>query len=134
MDPREFELIAISHVLARYRATGVLPNINGEPFDLAKFKAHLSAGIDTDVDVAIIKNTIVNEDDDQCQHDGTKPSAIAEPEQPKPERTEPEPEPVASTGQEEPEQAPTEQKEEPTQEKSSSTLGGKLFQFFNKDN
>ncbi len=127
MDPREFELIAMSHVLARYRATGILPNINGEPFDLDKFRAHLSAGIDTDtdVDVAIIKNTIINEDDD-CEHNKTEPAGSAEPEQPNPE-------PVENTAQEEPEQAHTEQKEEQTQENSNPIFGGKLFQFFNKD-
>lgn len=128
MDPREFELIAIGHVLARYRATGTLPNINGEPFDLAKFKSHLSAGIDTDtdtdIDIAIIQNTIV---DDDCEHDKTEPSAtVAEPEQPKPES-------VTATEQEQPKQEPTEQKEEPTQESINPMFGGKLFQFFNRD-
>lgn len=124
MDPREFELIAIGHVLARYRATGMLPNINGEPFDLAKFKSHLFAGTEheTDVDVAIIKNTIVNEDDD-CEHNNSEPAAAAAPEQPKSD-------PVEITAQE---SESNESPEEQQQENPNPLFGGKLFQFFNKD-
>jgi hypothetical protein len=130
MDPREFELIAIGHVLARYRATGTLPTINGEPFNLDKFKSHLSAGVDpdtdTDIDVAIINNTIINEDDDkECEQSNIKSAVVAEPEQPKPES-------VAVTEQEQPKQEHTKQ-EEPTQESTNPNFAGKLFQFFNRD-
>ena len=120
MDPREYELIALGHVLARYRIQGELPNIEGKPFDLTEFKSRLFSGIapstDTDVDVAIIQNTIVNEDNDNEEQ---KPVEDTTTEQPQPA----EPTPTVETPAE----------STPVTGSTNPFLGGKLFDFFNKD-
>lgn len=54
MNSREFELIALGHVLSRYRASGTLPTIGGKPFNINDFKARLSAGVeDADININI---------------------------------------------------------------------------------
>lgn len=129
MDPREYELIALGHVLARYRIQGELPNIEGKPFDLNEFKSRLFTGVptgtNTDVDVAIIQNTIVNEDD-QCDN-----------------KNEPTTAPVNDGATEQSPVVESTVEEKPIEETSAENtnvpvstnpfLGGKLFDFFNKD-
>ena len=116
MDPREYELIALGHVLARYKIQGELPDIGGKPFDLNEFKQQLFAGVDTgdtDINVNIekVENTVVDCDNEH-EHNEKVPEQIEEPAQKE------------------------ESKSEETQETVSSdkpSIGGKLFQFFSKD-
>jgi len=118
MDPREYELIALSHVISRYRLTGELPSIGGKPFNLDDFKQTLFAGVktsdsDTDININIekVENTVVDCDNEQDTIKESAEQAIEEIKQePNIEVTEPEP-----------------VKEE------KSTISGKLFQFFSKD-
>jgi len=127
MDPRDFELIAMSHLLSRYRLTGQLPNINGQPFDLNEFKRYLSAGVatsDTDVNVNIekVENTVVDCDNEN-EHD--KPVEVSN-------------NIVAdnATVDNSPTigPAPIQSNTAPEiTEVEKTGIGGKLFQFFNKD-
>lgn len=84
MDSREFELIALGHVISRYRLTGQLPSINGKPFSIADFKQHLFSGVDCDSDVNINVNnvdsdsniTIVSNVECQATHDDVVSDAV----------------------------------------------------------
>lgn len=79
LDSREFELIALGHVLSRYRITGQLPKIQGNPFDLGQFKTMLLNGVtamdNTDININInsvnteSNVTIINEDCDHEHHE-----------------------------------------------------------------
>lgn len=137
MNPREFELIALEHVLARYRITGELPTINGQPFDLDQFKQQLSAGVNVDPDINVnidtVKNEIV-ECDNESHH-----SAVDTAEESKPvenDNTEKVAEKVTEPVAESVPATETESVAQPTPEESTSqntsTVAGKLFQFFNK--
>ena len=137
MDPREYELIALSHVISRYKITGELPTINGQPFNLNEFKSQLFAGVsgyDPDININIdtvkMENTVVDCDNEHEQE--TKPA------EPVPTETvavqaEPATVPADPAPVEEPISPPAETNQEtPSPEKS--TISGKLFQFFSKDN
>jgi len=115
MNPQDYELIALSHVLSRYRISGELPAINGQPFNIDNFKQVLFNGTDTDTDINIniekVENTVVDCDNEQ--------DIIPEP---------------IEQALEEITQTPTVETTdtEPAKEEKTS-ISGKLFQFFNKD-
>ena len=127
MNQQDFELIALEHVLTRYRLTGELPSINGQPFNINEFKSQLFAGtsyqgtdVNINIDTVKMENTVVDCDNDEEQK--TEPAAdntIAV-EDPNAEASVVEP--AIST-------VDTEQKPEST----APSIGGKLFQFFAKD-
>jgi hypothetical protein len=122
MNPQDYELIALSHVLARYRISGELPTINGQPFNIDNFKQAIFNGVDTNTDINIniekVENTVVDCDNEHDTIPESAEQAIEEIKQ------EPVPEiPV-------PEIKVTES--EPVKEEKSS-ISGKLFQFFTKD-
>ena len=127
MDPREYELIALGHVLARYRIQGELPNIDGKPFNINEFKTRLFSGVDIgttpDVDVAIIQNTIVDNDCDHNNEPTAAPVNDGATEQPPAVESKVEETPVEDT--------PVEDTNTPTS--TNPFLGGKLFDFFNRD-
>ena len=82
MDAREFELIALGHVISRYRLTGQLPNIGGKPFSLDDFKQYLFAGVDTDSDINININNVestsnINIVEDQVCTTESEPQTVA---------------------------------------------------------
>lgn len=139
MDPREYELIALGHVLARYRIQGGLPNIEGKPFDLNDFKAKLFAGINPDTDVNInienlkTENTIVEQCDEE-HHIHTHGNVHVAAEVPEVNLDQNIPSEITATANINAAniQLPaTESSTSTTTEKSSIT--GKLFQFFSKD-
>ena len=123
MNPQDFELIALSHVLTRYRLTGELPSINGQPFDMKEFKSQLFAGTNYDPDINInidtvnMENTVVDCDNEQEQKQETETAQVQT-----------EAAPVVEEVTNHPEQS----QESNSPEKS--TISGKLFQFFSKDN
>lgn len=125
MDPREYELIALSHVISRYKITGELPTINGQPFNLNEFKSQLFAGVsgyDSDININIdtvnMENTVVD-----CDNEHEQPSQAVEPDsQPAPDQ----------------DQTTVDSNTTPEINNSinseKSSISGKLFQFFTKDN
>lgn len=125
MNPQDFELIALSHVLTRYRLTGELPTISGQPFDIKNFKTQLFAGvpdynpdININIDTVKMENTVVdcdNEHEQKSEPVATVATVATQDEPPVAEPTPPEP-----------------SQESIIPEKSS--IGGKLFHFFSKDN
>lgn len=136
MDPREYELIALSHVITRYKITGELPAINGQPFNLNEFKTQLFAGVpdyDSDININIdtvnMENTVV---DCNNEHEHHSVESTAE--------STPVTEPVTETTNTNQEisssvltdSVPADVIESISPEKSS--ISGKLFQFFAKDN
>jgi hypothetical protein len=122
MNPQDYELIALSHVLARYRISGELPAINGQPFNINNFKQALFNGVSTDTDINIniekVENTVVDCDNEQDTIPESAEQALEEIKQ----------EPVPETSV--PEIKLTDS--EPVKEEKSS-ISGKLFQFFTKD-
>ena len=117
MKSQDHQLIALSHILFRYRLTGELPNIDGKPFNLDDFKAKLFAGatsddmdininidtLKTESNVTIIENQTVDCDEHEHRHESSH-----------------------------------KQEEEPTKEPEKSNLdapapSGKLFSYFNRD-
>lgn len=141
MDPREYELIALSHVITRYKITGELPAINGQPFNLNEFKTQLFAGVpnyDSDININIdtvnMENTVVDCDNEH-EHHSVGSAAESTP------VTEPVIEPVTETTNTQEEISspkPNDEIEPTSQEQSTgpekSSISGKLFQFFAKDN
>ena len=118
MNSRDFELIALGHVLTRYRLTGALPNINGQPFELSAFKEKLFQGVNSDSDININIDTLKTESNvtivDNCEHDTPTASAVP------PAQTEP----------------PVEEKNNNTETPANTVTdnntgpGGRLFQYF----
>lgn len=124
MNPREFELIALEHVLARYRITGELPTINGQPFDINQFKQQIIAGVATgDTDINVNIDTVNNEIVDCQEHENASTNSTTDSETVESAISDVTPETTASTSD-----APLTQ---PTDENKKS-VAGKLFQFFNK--
>lgn len=128
MDPRDFELIAMNHLLSRYRLTGQLPNINGQPFDLNEFKRHLSTGVadsDTDINVNIekVENTVVDCDNENEQDKSIEVSNNNIVTADVTEDNSPIIEPALIQSNTAPE----------VTEVEKTGIGGRLFQFFNKD-
>lgn len=73
MNHRDFELIALGHVLTRYRLSGDLPKIDGKPFNLNEFRSKILTGID-DSDININIDTLQTESnvtiiENDCDHD-----------------------------------------------------------------
>jgi hypothetical protein len=126
MRSRDHQLIALSHVLFRYRLTGELPNIDGKPFDLDLFKSKLFSGTtsDSDLDVNININTlktesnvtIVENQTIDCDHDDQSKNVS---------ETTPVPNNTVDENN-------TDTVEDKKVEKELG-VGGKLFQYFNKD-
>lgn len=124
MNSRDYELIALGHVLTRYRLTGQLPNIDGRPFNLEDFKAKLFAGLDdTDVDVninvdnvnteanvTVVENNTINCDDESHNHSETQSDEVDQPSD--------------ETDQSENLSEPSQ-----TEESDNSITGGRLFQY-----
>lgn len=122
MNPRDFELIALSHILSKYRISGELPSIDGKPFNLNEFKTKLFAGVpnyDPDININIdtvkMENTVVDCDDNNhnSEEHKTENTPAAE--------IKPDTETDTNTNT-----------ADISSEKTS--IGGKLFQFFAKDN
>jgi len=135
MRSRDHQLIALSHVLFRYRLTGELPNIDGKPFDLDLFKSKLFSGTtsDSDLDVNININTlktesnvtIVENQTIDCDHDD-QPKIVPETAQ----------SPSNTNNTNNTNNSVDENKTEPVEDKKVEKelgVGGKLFQYFNKD-
>lgn len=126
MNSREFELIAVSHILTRYRLTGELPNINGQPFNINDFRAKLFAGVDNDQDININIDTLKTEsnvtiiENTECTEDHRHEPTVTASETPKV---------LEPTVNNDPPAQPAEQK--PAEEPLSPS--GRLFQYFNRD-
>ena len=126
MNSRDFELIAVSHVLTRYRLTGELPNIDGRPFNINDFRAKLFAGVDDDQDININIDTLKTEsnvtiiENTECTEDHTHRPTVTASETPEVSE--------AATNNN---QSAAQVEQKPTQE--PSLPGGRLFQYFNRD-
>lgn len=132
MDPREYELIALSHVISRYKITGELPTINGQPFNLNEFKSQLFAGVsgyDSDININIdtvnMENTVVDCDN---EHEQNTNNSVPVTEPIESANT------VAEVLDIKDEAVLPDNKDSKLTSPEKSTIGGKLFQFFAKDN
>lgn len=122
MNSRDFELIALGHVLTRYKLTGTLPNIDGQPFDLSAFKEKLFQGVNTDSDININIDTLKTESnvtivENECHddHQASEPAPVAaEVSEVKDDKND------TSTQEQKPEETP-------------ASPSGRLFQYFNRD-
>ena len=132
MKSQDHQLIALSHILFRYRLTGELPNIDGKPFNLEDFKSKLFSGIsiDSDSDINININSINSESNVTVVENQTV-ECNEEHSQSQEKTTDPE----ISTSKEEHSQSQekTTDPEISTSNEKNSSVGGKLFQFFSRD-
>jgi len=123
MKSQDHQLIALSHVLFRYKLTGELPNIDGKPFNLNDFQAKLfqGTGYQSDSDINININTlqtesnvtIVENQTIDCEHTDQIQNA-------------------SDTTQSLDNNSNT--NNTTVDGKKETEVGGQLFQYFNKDN
>lgn len=129
MNSRDFELIALGHVLTRYRLTGELPNINGQPFNLDLFKQKLSDsddGPDININIETVNTesdvTIIDNDTVECQdeHHHNDPASET---------------PPASDQEPTTSESPENSTPDTNQNNNNNSLSpsGRLFQYFNRD-
>lgn len=126
MKSQDHQLIALSHVLFRYKLTGELPNIDGKPFNLDDFKTKLfqGTGYEPDSDINININTLQTESNVTIVENQTIDCDHADQSKNVSETT-----PVPNNTVDE---NNTDTVEDKKVEKELG-VGGKLFQYFNKD-